>query len=1226
MTRRLILLCLLMASLSVSLGDDEILPRVVNVTSSQVELPGEIGRRAIGGAGRYLVISIPEQRQIAVFDIEQAKIVKYLPAEDRAIHVAAGADKLIVVMGEKRIISRYSLETFERELTSSLEASAPIASICMGSGSQGPLAIATHRDLSFWNIDGLEKLNVETDKNRVRWNNLGRIEASQDGQTFLVATDYACIIRFLGDDVQTTVGPKDVGSHPRLCPSGRFVHSSDGTFSLGLHPIHSDPPQYRRTHFRVPGAEGEFFLRFNTQKRRAVWAPYEDIKVALYHTGASNPIAGVLEIREFQSPYSFFLIPSSKLLLQAPIGDDKIQLHQLDARQLLDASGEHYLYVSSPPPHATSASKQWQHQLEVRSSAGGLNYQLGSAPEGMTVSPQGLLQWDVPKEFGFSTAQVVVEITDKDQQRISYTFAIRTGGTMGSAPEGISPAIQVEKLATSDGSPALPRITPLKMEAEEIMYPLPAEYDEIKVGGGGRYLVLHFKSLDKLGVFDVCLGTMIGYVTMPRGNAQFAAGANHLVVISDDQKEIKRYGLPSLKLEATGKFRSDLLVHRAAMGHSSDEAVFVDFGNAEDRELQLRRYDIDTFLASDINVKGHRFSPDSMTVSGNGDTLCIKAGSVTRLLVAHGTQWKHNRGRPKHSAEYGNFIASADGRFVFTSDGIKTNRLQEQTPESNFVYSVATSGDFYLRSKTVRTENSQAPANLTVHKLGDDRTLAELPYPPLFMPRNRATKLEEMVFFNPEAKVVVLTPSSKSYLLLKRFDLDAILKASEEDYLYVHSDSSQSAEPGESIKHKIDARSSRGGVSLELLAAPEGATLSDEGQLSWTIPTDFAEASARVTVAIKDDSEKELLHQLTIYFKENEERLIDEATERARLEHERRILESKRREQERMLMQLQADTAKFRASVKKIQESEAMIAKDERDRPFPPDNYQRRSWTDRNGEVLKARFVGSFADSITLRLDNGSQISLPIAGLSDEDQAYVEHHASLIRNADKLLQDLKAKRLARLSDAEERQKLEYVAFEYLKLILEGVYPTNGRMRIPNIDLRSKTSMLSWRVHLLPFIGEKTLFDEFHHDEPWYSEHNKKLIDRMPELFRAPGSNSPPGKSHYVLVGTCDPSKDPTNWRNIEYASMNSGASQQALFIEVPDPLAITWTRPDNIVLQGEKSIPSLKYWFGQRDDCMLVAFRDGSVRKVKSSNDLRSVWSLFYPLKSGEKRDIEYQE
>ena len=45
-------------------------------------------------------------------------------------------------------------------------------------------------------------------------------------------------------------------------------------------------------------------------------------------------------------------------------------------------------------------------------------------------------------------------------------------------------------------------------------------------------------------------------------------------------------------------------------------------------------------------------------------------------------------------------------------------------------------------------------------------------------------------------------------------------------------------------------------------------------------------------------------------------------------------------------------------------------------------------------------------------------------------------------------------------------------------------------------------LLSWRVQLLPYLGEEKLYKEFHLDEPWDSEHNKKLIARMPDVFRA----------------------------------------------------------------------------------------------------------------------------
>ena len=48
-------------------------------------------------------------------------------------------------------------------------------------------------------------------------------------------------------------------------------------------------------------------------------------------------------------------------------------------------------------------------------------------------------------------------------------------------------------------------------------------------------------------------------------------------------------------------------------------------------------------------------------------------------------------------------------------------------------------------------------------------------------------------------------------------------------------------------------------------------------------------------------------------------------------------------------------------------------------------------------------------------------------------------------------------------------------------------------------------LLSWRVHILPYLGEKALFDQFHLNEPWNSEHNRKLVSQMPAVFAAPGS-------------------------------------------------------------------------------------------------------------------------
>ena len=42
--------------------------------------------------------------------------------------------------------------------------------------------------------------------------------------------------------------------------------------------------------------------------------------------------------------------------------------------------------------------------------------------------------------------------------------------------------------------------------------------------------------------------------------------------------------------------------------------------------------------------------------------------------------------------------------------------------------------------------------------------------------------------------------------------------------------------------------------------------------------------------------------------------------------------------------------------------------------------------------------------------------------------------------------------------------------------------------------------LTWRVAILPDLGQKALYDKFHLDEPWDSEHNLTLLDQMPDVY------------------------------------------------------------------------------------------------------------------------------
>ena len=68
--------------------------------------------------------------------------------------------------------------------------------------------------------------------------------------------------------------------------------------------------------------------------------------------------------------------------------------------------------------------------------------------------------------------------------------------------------------------------------------------------------------------------------------------------------------------------------------------------------------------------------------------------------------------------------------------------------------------------------------------------------------------------------------------------------------------------------------------------------------------------------------------------------------------------------------------------------------------------------------------------------------------------------------------------------------------------------------------------LSWRVHILPYIEQDALYKQFKLDEPWDSEHNKKLIEKMPKVYVSPLAVAPPGETYYQVFTGKDAIFDP----------------------------------------------------------------------------------------------------
>lgn len=107
-------------------------------------------------------------------------------------------------------------------------------------------------------------------------------------------------------------------------------------------------------------------------------------------------------------------------------------------------------------------------------------------------------------------------------------------------------------------------------------------------------------------------------------------------------------------------------------------------------------------------------------------------------------------------------------------------------------------------------------------------------------------------------------------------------------------------------------------------------------------------------------------------------------------------------------------------------------------------------------------------------------------------------------------------------------------------------------------------LLSWRVRLLPFLGEEPLYREFHLNEPWDSPHNRGLIERMPDVFRCPSQNSSPlGKTTYLRPIWMRDRKIVDYQAQLRIADFTDGLSETVMIVEVDDDHGVSWTKPDD---------------------------------------------------------------
>ena len=213
-----------------------------------------------------------------------------------------------------------------------------------------------------------------------------------------------------------------------------------------------------------------------------------------------------------------------------------------------------------------------------------------------------------------------------------------------------------------------------------------------------------------------------------------------------------------------------------------------------------------------------------------------------------------------------------------------------------------------------------------------------------------------------------------------------------------------------------------------------------------------------------------------------------------------------------------------------------------------------------------------------------------------------ESAASLVASA---LPSIRSARSAALEASSNNNKKQIALAMHNFHSARGAFPAGY-----NADEQGQP-LLSWRVHVLPYLEQASLYEKFHLDEPWDSPHNKKLIESMPNVYLSPNSTAEAGKTTYLGVGGADGvfvRPQPDGLLGTRMREITDGVSKTVLTVETVDEAAVIWTKPGDFA-PGKKD-PWKNLRRGQLGG-VTVGYADGSVRQIPKDTPDNSVRAVF---------------
>ena len=159
-------------------------------------------------------------------------------------------------------------------------------------------------------------------------------------------------------------------------------------------------------------------------------------------------------------------------------------------------------------------------------------------------------------------------------------------------------------------------------------------------------------------------------------------------------------------------------------------------------------------------------------------------------------------------------------------------------------------------------------------------------------------------------------------------------------------------------------------------------------------------------------------------------------------------------------------------------------------------------------------------------------------------------------------------------------------------------------------------MHSWRVLILPDLGEQALYDDYNLSEPWDGPNNSRLLAQMPAVYNCPSHAGVPGNTTTAYAAVFGEHCVFRGAEPVKIKDITDGTSNTLVVVEA-SKAGIPWMKPEDIDITLHPAPGDPSGFSSDHAGGFQGLLGDGSVRFL-SQNMSQQVLNALFTRDGGE--------